>query len=44
LADLVNDSPLLPQKRDLLSSDVVQMSHHGQTNLSWAIACNFDYQ
>jgi beta-lactamase superfamily II metal-dependent hydrolase len=34
LADLVDDRALLPKKRDLLPSDIVQMSHHGQAGLT----------
>ena len=34
LADVVDESVLLSKKRDLLPSDIVQMSHHGQTGLT----------
>jgi beta-lactamase superfamily II metal-dependent hydrolase len=34
LGDLVDESPLLPNMVDLLPSDIVQMSHHGQTGLT----------
>lgn len=34
LADVVDESVLLSKRQDLLPSDIVQMSHHGQTGLT----------
>ena len=34
LADMEDEGVLLSKKRDLLPSDIVQMSHHGQTGLT----------